>query len=198
MKGELVARGPRGTSSYIRSSTSSHTVQDMSANVDGIIARYEATLGPISLTSRPTSPFLQPVRSNTAYTQKSAEAPQRPAVLDAEPTHTQDSDPAPSIQPTSRRRRKAPSLSDYLSKRETEDAQGGETGLLALKPAPRQLKGDGKTSRDQLLAGQRSEGVMGNSQLHEELGGQLAEVRHVHSIETRIRADMVRCHIDSS
>lgn len=86
---------------------------------------------------------------------------------------------APHVEPSSatRRRRAVPSLSEYLSKREREDARGGEIGLLPLGgDARRGTGGPTKSQGDQLLAGQRSEGVMGNSQLHEELGGQLAEV----------------------
>lgn len=84
----------------------------------------------------------------------------------------------PEISTVRRRQRPAPSLAEYLTKREREDSRGGEAGLLPLGHGGhgRAIRGATKSQRDELLAGQRSDGVVGNSQLHEELGGQLAEV----------------------
>lgn len=182
-----------------RSSSSFQTITDLSQSLDEIIARYEAIVGASPVrSSRPTTPVL-PISTSkpdipSGHTARSTNASQ-PNVETPGPTAS-TSTPAPTPSTARRRQRRAPSLSEYLAKREREDARGGETGLLPLKAIPnKQLTATTKSSRDQLLAGQRSEGVMGNSQLHEELGGQLAEVSLFALINGNVRsvqpADMI-------
>lgn len=68
---------------------------------------------------------------------------------------------------------------DYFAKRKREDEAGGEVGLLPLKTAKTHGGGDptdAEGMRQRLLGGSKS-GAIGSSQLHEELGGQLADVR---------------------
>ena len=60
--------------------------------------------------------------------------------------------------------------SDYLALRLREDEQGGEAGLLPLKIRPVQ------DPRDDLLGVRQGVSGLGAAQLHEELGGQLADV----------------------
>jgi hypothetical protein len=60
----------------------------------------------------------------------------------------------------------------YLRNRVSEDRQGDEAGLLPLKVQRVKEKAPG--GRDDLLGGARP--GMGSAQLHEELGGQLADV----------------------
>lgn len=67
---------------------------------------------------------------------------------------------------------------DYFSKRKREDDAGGESGLLPLKTA--KTRGaeeptDQEGMRQRLMGGSKR-GAIGASQLHEELGGQLADV----------------------
>lgn len=64
----------------------------------------------------------------------------------------------------------------YFAKRKREDEKGGEVGLLPLKTKSRAEKGpmDEEGMRNRLMGGASS--VIGSSQLHEELGGQLADV----------------------
>lgn len=139
----------------------------MSTTLNGVIARYEITVGPV--VTRPTTPASLPIPEIRPDTLGAREILTKTA-----PNLTHN----PSQTSTITRRRPVPSLSEYLSKREKEDARGGEIGLLSLgSTGPRRAdSGLSKSQRDQLLAGQTSDGVMGNSQLHEELGGQLAEV----------------------
>jgi len=61
--------------------------------------------------------------------------------------------------------------SKYLQTRQTEDRQGGETGLLPLKLGP---VSKSISDRDRLLSGAGT--GMGATQIHEELGGQLVDV----------------------
>ncbi|KAK4683724.1 hypothetical protein P7C73_g6507, partial [Tremellales sp. Uapishka_1] len=65
-------------------------------------------------------------------------------------------------------------LVDYLAVRAREDAKGDETGLLPLRAIPTAKPEIG--AREKLLGGTRN-GV-GSAQLHEELGGQLADMSH--------------------
>lgn len=89
------------------------------------------------------------------------------------------------------RHRNIPNLNEYLSRREKEDRQGADAGLLPVRmkpPAPKQ----GPSSRDQLLGSAGGTG-MGASQLHEELGGQLADVSIFLSARGSLLTD-TRCH----
>jgi hypothetical protein len=176
-----------------RSSSSTRTITDLTTSLTSIIARFEATVGPTLVpSSRPATPASRPPASLTP--QQDRGTPTTSVHNDG--LHSSASSTLTSASSlTTHRRRPAPSLSEYLSKREKEDARGGETGLLSLgnqKAGPAQ-SGQTKSQRDQLLAGQRSEGVMGNSQLHEELGGQLAEVRSIVHLCPRSQPD---AHLD--
>jgi hypothetical protein len=71
-------------------------------------------------------------------------------------------------------RQRRANIDEYLNSRSAEDLKGDEAGLLPLKLAQAQSSGAGPGARDRLLGGPRA-GV-GAAQLHEELGGQLADV----------------------
>lgn len=89
------------------------------------------------------------------------------------------------------RHRNIPNLNEYLSRREKEDRQGADAGLLPVRikpPAPKQ----GPSSRDQLLGSAGGTG-MGASQLHEELGGRLADVSKAVRAPERLLTS-ARCH----
>lgn len=62
---------------------------------------------------------------------------------------------------------------DYLTARLREDVQRGEVGLLPL----RTKTASEANARESLLGPPESAGGLGAAQLHEELGGQLADVR---------------------
>lgn len=73
------------------------------------------------------------------------------------------------------RRRQAQSLEEYLAARQREDRQQGEAGLLPLRQVGGANGGNARSgARDTLMDGARP--GMGSAQLHEELGGQLANV----------------------
>lgn len=67
-------------------------------------------------------------------------------------------------------------VENYLRSRLSEDREGDETGLLPLKVPTRNAQKE-KDGRDSLLGGVNRPG-MGSAQLHEELGGQLADVSY--------------------
>ena len=78
--------------------------------------------------------------------------------------------------------RKRHTHSEYLAARLKEDAQGGEVGLLPLRP----ISSWNQDTRAELL-GPGGAGAMGSAQLQEELGGQLADVRHISKLRLVIR-----------
>ncbi|ORX35666.1 hypothetical protein BD324DRAFT_631085 [Kockovaella imperatae] len=95
----------------------------------------------------------------------------------AETSPTEEkSEPRPTLSPklstTLRSRKRGIDTAAYLRKRAEEDAAGAEVGLLPLRVVPQNVE---KSSRDQLLGGGMRSG-MGSRQLHEELGGQLADM----------------------
>ena len=114
----------------------------------------------------------------------------------AEPSAPPDPQPPDQVANTTLRHRPhAQSTEEYLRRRIQEDQQGGEAGLLPLKSrvAPQKPK---PNDRDELLRGSGAGIGMGSAQLHEELGGQLADVR-VQSISCGSRLTE-RCLIGSS
>lgn len=68
-------------------------------------------------------------------------------------------------------------MDNYLRSRLSEGREGDEAGLLPLKVAVRNAQKE-KDGRDDLLGGGNRPGI-GSAQLHEELGGQLADVSFV-------------------
>lgn len=80
--------------------------------------------------------------------------------------------PAPVVSPTVS---KAFDMSDYFARREQESKQGGDAGLLPLKPRTVKDPMDEEGMRQRLLAGASAKG-MGARELQEELSGQLAGV----------------------
>jgi hypothetical protein len=81
----------------------------------------------------------------------------------------------------------------YLRTRLAEDRQGDEAGLLPLKIQAR--KENKENDRDSLLGGVRP--GMGSAQLHEELGGQLADVSYLRHVNPLSKLTD-RCRIGSS
>lgn len=76
------------------------------------------------------------------------------------------------VQPGRVLRKRVLNTEQYLRTRLAEDREGDEAGLLPLKIQAQ--KADAPNERDSLLGGARP--GMGSAQLHEELGGQLADV----------------------
>lgn len=97
------------------------------------------------------------------------------------------------------RKRQAPSLEEYLAARKREDQADGETGLLPIKrptTASGSQAGSGLGARDKLFDGVRP--GMGSAQMHEELGGQLADVCAPLARLSQADADGPRCLGSSS
>lgn len=77
-------------------------------------------------------------------------------------------------------RKRRTQTDDYLARRARETTTGEETSLLPLKDAAShsgKTSKDGKKARDDLLGDMSEKAGLGSAQLHEELGGQLADVR---------------------
>lgn len=110
-----------------------------------------------------------------------------PTKLEAEPVELDIPVAAPSAAPAavvSPTVSKAFDMTDYFTRREQEEKQGGDAGLLPLKPKPTKDAMDEEGMRQRLLAGANAKG-MGARELQEELSGQLAGV----SVAEPISAD---------
>lgn len=173
-----------------RSSTTASTLNDLQRSLDTLERRYTTVLAlqmhsghasiPLSKTlsrqsNTPVNPLTKTLSRQSAGSSASrprtpipiAHPPQAPSQLPRPPTPTQE--PATT---TRRRKRNVQPLDQYLRSRSEEDRQSGEAGLLPIRARP--VVPSEKSSRDQLLG---TGGVgMGAAQLHEELGGQLADV----------------------
>ncbi|ODO09153.1 hypothetical protein I350_02753 [Cryptococcus amylolentus CBS 6273] len=90
--------------------------------------------------------------------------------------------PSPRTQPTTVRsvRRRRAQTDDYLAKINREYTTGDHTSLLPLRLEKTQKSygNSGAGDRDTLLGGVAPESGLGAAQLHEELGGQLADMSH--------------------
>ncbi|WVQ73970.1 hypothetical protein IAR50_003551 [Cryptococcus sp. DSM 104548] len=77
-------------------------------------------------------------------------------------------------------RRRRVQTDDYLAKINREDTTGEDASLLPLKleETRRSNVSDGPGDRDDLLGGVAPDSSLGAAQLHEELGGQLANMSH--------------------
>jgi hypothetical protein len=80
--------------------------------------------------------------------------------------------PSAPVEPARDLRKRVLNTETYLRTRLAEDREGDEAGLLPLKFQHARKE---ENERDSLLGGTRP--GMGSAQLHEELGGQLADVR---------------------
>lgn len=125
------------------------------------LPEIEADALPPALASAPVTPGVElPSLSFTA-----PKAPAPPA-------------PSPSLNRTTSS--KSFSTTTYFAKREKEDRQGGESGLLPLKTqstAKDKDPLDSEGMRKRLMGG--ASNTLGSAQLHEELGGQLVDVSHL-------------------
>ncbi|TXT07199.1 hypothetical protein VHUM_03369 [Vanrija humicola] len=85
----------------------------------------------------------------------------------------------PALSPSLNRTTSSNSFSTtaYFAKREKEDRQGGEAGLLPLKTQSKVKDPlDSEGMRKRLMGG--ASNTLGSAQLHEELGGQLVDMSH--------------------
>ena len=87
-------------------------------------------------------------------------------------------------------------VDNYLRSRLAEDREGDEAGLLPLKVPVRNIQ-NGKDGRDSLLGGGNRPG-MGSAQLHEELGGQLADVSFTFWTPVMIDGRLTRADVAST
>lgn len=182
-----------------RSSGTSQTLAQLTDTLRTLESAYNSynPSTELAIPSAPLSRVQSRISSTTKHDALDVKAvqshppPTNPAILEsALPTLRQ------------RRARTGPGLAAYLAKREKEDAQGGEAGLL---PVSTPLGGQGTSKegvdaekqREQLLAGKTSMAALSGAQLHEELGGQLAQVRRPTSQSLRVYADKHRCLISS-
>ena len=172
---------------YGRSSSTSQTLAQLASSLDSLEAAY-AAYAPSTEQPIPSAPLSRhQSRISTAPESSQKTSAPEPDVKSI----TAVAEPATSIR--QRKPRTGPSLSAYLAKREREDAQGGEAGLLPVS-LPRVGNGgdrngvDAEKQREELLAGNTSRAALSGAQLHEELGGQLAQVRvFYHGNATGIR-----------
>ncbi|GFZ46828.1 hypothetical protein JCM24511_04048 [Saitozyma sp. JCM 24511] len=159
-----------------QSSTTSSTLSALKNTLATVEGRYAEILQreqhvSASTTGRPTiGPVAHVAAPALAAGVPSSSQPPSVPIVSAPPDP-----PAPVRQ----RRRKAPTAEEYLATRQRQDALGSDTGLLPLKtPATAGTADKGLGARDRLLGDVGSRGAVGSSQLHEELGGQLADMSH--------------------
>jgi len=139
------------------SSNSSNILTDLEKTLKSVEIRYK------ELSSQPPTPSV-PV---PAAVPLPASPTSRPISPPSEPT------PAVVLPPAGRDlRKRVLNTETYLRTRLAEDREGHEAGLLPLKFQQARKE---ENERDSLLGGTRP--GMGSAQLHEELGGQLADVR---------------------
>ncbi|EIW70557.1 hypothetical protein M231_07769 [Tremella mesenterica] len=139
-------------------STSSETLNDLERTLNRIEERMstlsEQDTSIFSISSSPPTPISDPKDSPTVS----------PLPLPSE---------ARNLSSRSSIIRQRTSVQEYLRRRIEEDRQGGEIGLLPLKIPIKPIR---KEDRDILFSGVK--GGMGSARLHEELGGQLADMSH--------------------
>lgn len=166
-------RGAKSNKILIRCSSSStaQTLRSLSKTLDDLSSRHgtqNKDLGKTDATTIKPEPL---ANGDNRMNKQNSTLP--------EPSLNTSSPVSPVKETVKRRRRTIPSLSEYLSQREKEDKIGGEAGLLPIsKPSTAQIQSDQqeKNLKDELMAGRKSKSVLGNAEIHEELGGQLAEV----------------------
>jgi hypothetical protein len=98
-----------------------------------------------------------------------------PPVLPPSPAKTREPSRSPSIPLMSPAAGELDTAS-YFAKRRREDEAGGEAGLLPLKTAKVDEGMSAEGMRRRLLGTGGAQSAIGSAALHEELGGQLADV----------------------
>ncbi|KAL1411611.1 hypothetical protein Q8F55_002575 [Vanrija albida] len=131
---------------------------------------------PVALLDEAVATTLPEIEEGSLPPALSPSAPVTPAVELPSLSFTAPKAPAP---PSLNRTVSSKSFSTetYFARREKEDKQGGEAGLLPLKTQAT-AKGplDSEGMRKRLMGG--ATGTLGSAQLHEELGGQLVDMSH--------------------
>jgi hypothetical protein len=140
------------------SSNSSNILLDLEKTLKSVEIRYK------ELSSLPTTPAIPP----PSAVPLPASPTSRPISPPSEPTSVA----LPPVDPAKNLRKRVLNTETYLRTRLAEDREGDEAGLLPLKYQQARKE---ENERDSLLGGTRP--GMGSAQLHEELGGQLADVR---------------------
>jgi len=140
------------------SSNSSNILSDLEKTLKSVEIRYK------ELSSLPTTPSIPP----PSAVPLPASPTSRPISPPLEPTTVS----LPPVEPARNLRKRVLNTETYLRTRLAEDREGDEAGLLPLKFQQARKE---ENERDSLLGGTRP--GMGSAQLHEELGGQLADVR---------------------
>ncbi|KAK1924044.1 hypothetical protein DB88DRAFT_488940 [Papiliotrema laurentii] len=155
-------------------SSTKGTLDDLDRTLTSLEDRYTVALAP-RVTSLPLSKTLSRVSavSSRVPTRPSSAMNHTPVSTGTDET-SQNPRSTTYVPPTTLRKRKNPPLSTYLQTRAAEDTTGTDAGLLPIRAKP--VPPAEKSSRDQLL-GAGTAG-MGAAQLHEELGGQLADMSH--------------------
>ncbi|RSH88968.1 hypothetical protein EHS25_002630 [Saitozyma podzolica] len=158
-----------------QSSTTSSTLSTLKHTLATVEGRYAEILQRAQPVSSSTA--VRPTVGPVTYA-ASASAPGIPSSSQPSNVPIVSAPPDPPA-PVRQRRRKAPTAEEYLATRQRQDALGSDTGLLPLKtPATAGTGDNGPGARDRLLGDVGSRGAVGSSQLHEELGGQLADMSH--------------------
>ncbi|WVW84226.1 hypothetical protein I302_106256 [Kwoniella bestiolae CBS 10118] len=154
------------------------------SNLDKELSSVESSFR-IRLTSPLPTPTLNPALIALPMTPNPSNPPPPPEPIASSPSQTSPpmshpAAPMPSLIPPSDGVRKRRSkVDEYLAQRSKLDLAGSDEGLLPLKPvrAPRQSNNE-PGARESLLAGTGPRSGIGSAQLHEELGGQLADMSH--------------------
>jgi hypothetical protein len=140
------------------SSNSSNILSDLEKTLKSVEIRYK------ELSSLPTTPSIPPPSA--------VPLPDSPTSRPISPPSEPMSVALPPVEPARDLRKRVLNTETYLRTRLAEDREGDEAGLLPLKFQQARKE---ENERDSLLGGTRP--GMGSAQLHEELGGQLADVR---------------------
>ncbi|WWC89086.1 uncharacterized protein L201_004004 [Kwoniella dendrophila CBS 6074] len=162
-----------------QSSSTSGTLSKLDKELSSVESTYQIRLtSPLPTPSHNPALIALPMTPNTSNPPQSERSDPTPPIQNLE----SKSMPIPTsalITPTDGVRKRRSRVDEYLAQRSKSDLTGSEEGLLPLKPViPSNIKGKGVNSRDALLAGAGAGSGVGSAQLHEELGGQLADMSH--------------------
>ncbi|ORY26172.1 hypothetical protein BCR39DRAFT_498529 [Naematelia encephala] len=159
-----------------QSSSTNISLEDLDSTLYRIERSYSAAVTSPSIHARKSSFGIPPVPAKVLQPEPAEKIPLPSSPAPPAPSEMMnESHPPPAA---ALRQRHVPNMAvtDYLRRRQEEDSAGDETGLLPLKVHHPSRPGNNQGARDALLDGARA--TMGSKELHEELGGQLADMSH--------------------